>query len=56
MSFNYSHPAYLAAREGAKSRSGGICQFCGMLPGEESHHWRFGAYKPPAEAPRLRLT
>ena len=30
-------------------RSGGVCQFCGMQPAAEGHHWEFWAYKPEAE-------
>ena len=34
------------ARKDALARSGGICQFCGLAPAEEAHHW---AEKYPRE-------
>lgn len=32
-------PGYRRARLEAFQRSGGICQFCGLRPAEEAHHW-----------------
>lgn len=37
--YNYSHPHYLAARQGAFMRSGGVCQQCGSAPATDAHHW-----------------
>ena len=51
MNFDYTHPAYLQAKQEAFERSDGWCQFCGQLEAEEAHHWRgyeSGDY-PPAE-------
>ena len=30
--FNYQNPVYLAARDEAFARSGGVCQLCGQQP------------------------
>lgn len=35
---------YEAAREDAFDRSGGTCQFCGLRPAREAHHWTYGKY------------
>ena len=32
-------PGYRRARRGAFQRSDGWCQFCGLFPAEEAHHW-----------------
>lgn len=37
--FNYKHPEYRRARAKAFQRSNGTCQFCGLFPAVESHHW-----------------
>ena len=39
MSFNYSHSTFRDARERAFTRSNGVCQFCGLAPAEQGHHW-----------------
>lgn len=40
-------PGYWAARRIAFDRSDGICQFCGLYPAEEAHHW---AFRYPADS------
>ena len=44
--FDYSHPAYLKAREEALDRDRGMCVFCGESDAEETHH-RALRYPPP---------
>ena len=44
--FNYQHEAYLRARDEAFARSNGRCQFCGLQPATEAHHW--AVHYPPA--------
>ena len=44
--FDYSHPAYLKARQEALARDGGTCVFCGESAAEETHH-RALRYPPP---------
>lgn len=35
---------YQAARQAAFSRSGYKCQFCGLRPAQEAHHWTYAKY------------
>ena len=34
----------LRARQKAKDRSYGMCQFCGLAEAEEAHHWEYPKY------------
>ena len=52
---DYKHPAYLAARRDAFNRSAGLCQFCGLRPAEEAHHWDM-RYPAPEHMTGDRLT
>jgi hypothetical protein len=40
-------PGYRLARAAAFRRPGGMCQFCGLYPAEEAHHW---GWRSPADA------
>lgn len=55
MAYDYGHPQYLAAREEALGRSGGVCQFCGQKPAAETHHWA-ERYPPEVETTAADLT
>ena len=46
--YDYGHPVHRAARAGAFTRSGGLCQFCGQRPAVEGHHWAM-RYPPEAD-------
>lgn len=48
-------PNYEAARAEAFARSGGRCQFCGLRPAEEAHHWAW-RYPKPGELTANDLT
>lgn len=56
MKFDYNHPTYRAARALAFARSDGHCQFCGLVPAEDAHHWARGAYKKPQNTTAEDLT
>ena len=48
-------PGYRRARRAAFLRSGGMCQFCGLVRAEEAHHWAL-RYPPDAEVTADDLT
>ena len=55
MAFDYHHEQYRRARAEAFRWSGGLCQFCGVHPASESHHWAL-QYKTASETTPDDLT